>query len=407
MLQLQHDLLLYRRLSASSQRLFISFVAFSIVDPLIGLFSSAFLWKNLQSIHGLLLYQGALYGGILLGFIINRKLLKYFSLVKLYAVFLAVRGLPFIMLFYLSPLTREILILLGLLSGVTGGIYWGSRILLAYELTRPEERSYFTSLEIATQLVLSVLVPLSIGWFLDTQGTTSSVDNRYLYQYVGLFGGACLLLGSIGAVSIHATIVLPEQHDAAEASSSIKKLYVVYFLSFLFQSSLLVYPPLLILEYLGQEFQLGSIQSIASLFTALSVYFYGSRGSSAWKIPKLALGVVAVLLGVIALGTLPTYVGIALYVILSGLGAAFMNAVVNPLYFDCIAQQVTLPGQSYRYIINREAMMNCGRAIMLVATCGLAVFCPHRVLLYVGPALCGMAVLPILPLVRSAARGIK
>lgn len=157
---LRHDLELLRQLSQPARALLLSFLALGTADPLLGLFLGAFLWRHMDGIYGVAAYQWMLYVGLVIAFYANKWLLHLVSIRLLHGGALAARCLPLVTIFCVANLSLSDVALLGLISGLFGGVYWGNRILLTIELTQKSFRTYFCSLEIAANVTLSVIVPL-------------------------------------------------------------------------------------------------------------------------------------------------------------------------------------------------------------------------------------------------------
>jgi hypothetical protein len=391
---LSKELSYYRQLSFSSQNLFFSFVAFGAVEPLFGIFASAYIWKQSKSIEMLVGYQVGIYLGLVLAFFLNIPLISRFSLVTLHALFLGLRIVPLIALFFIVGPSTETLFVLGGLTGGLGGIYWANRILLSYELTKREERNYFIGLELTSALLLAVLVPFFVGLLLGIPALEKVVS----YKIVASGASVALLLGSWRAFKITSRVFPPEKPLGIFWTRRWLSVRLLYFMLHFFQGSMVLFPPLLVLNFIGSEFSLGSIQSIASLGVALSVYVYGRKATPSSRLRRFASGVLAAVAGAVALILLPNFLGITTYLILSGLGVAYMNGVVNPLFFDIVEENVNRPGQSYRFIVDREIFMNLGRLTLLL--CVYLYSGTEESYLFLLPVVCAAMLLPLVVIMK-------
>ena len=67
----------------------------------------------------------------------------------------------------------------GIIMGMSFGFYWANRDYLALAITNDENRNYYYGLETFFYTIIAVIVPLAIGWFLESNGVSSRVHRQY------------------------------------------------------------------------------------------------------------------------------------------------------------------------------------------------------------------------------------
>src|SRR5688500_19618652 len=100
--------------------------------------------------------------------------------------------------------------------GMSFGCYWANRDYLALAITNDGNRNYYYGVETFFYTIIAVIIPVTIGWFIETQGGDRQIHNAYL-----------IITGAVFVVTILASIVCfrgtfknPEQKQRSEEHTS-------------------------------------------------------------------------------------------------------------------------------------------------------------------------------------------
>jgi YQGE family putative transporter len=378
-------------LSAEARSLLVSFIAWGIASPLLGIFTNAFIWRQHQGVLALALYNGAWMIGISLMFILNGFVLRLIRLSSMYALGLVLQSASAILLFSLDRIVLEDLIAVGFISGAASGFYWANRNLLSLQVTRFQGRDYFCSIESSLATLLSVISPAVCGWFLQFgfQAVGDGILDRY--RALAFITLVIQLIGAWYIVRARFEDFAPKAILLWGASRFWNRARIFTALKGIAEGSGIFIPTLLILRLIGQEGAAGTAQSIATLVASAVMYALSRQMRPHNRHLVLKSGVMLMVLGAVALSLLYSPTSALVYLILETLAIQLLWGAANPMIFDAIDTDHGSNGEPYRYIVDRELFLNLGRLSGVFVVITLSLLCDVDRTLRIAPLILAIA----------------
>ena len=355
----------FEKLGTDAQHLLFSYVLSGITDPILWIFLNAFIWE--KSNNNLLLvgwYNLAFFIGIPLGFYVNGQLLKKFASPRIYLIGCVSQAVVVSFLIFLSLINYQFLFAFGIIFGLATGLYWGNRNLLSLRSTTAENRIYFASLESTFSTPVSILSPLLVGWFIYFGGSSHLYTKQEAYQIVGLFSIVSLFI--TGFIVRNVTISLtPIKHLIIQKASSHWHIFRSFMILNGIQGGVTIFlPTIILLTLLGRENALGTVQSAASLFSAIAIYFVGRMLHSRHRVRIFFISFLLYFLGSLFYGVLFSAIGVLIYFAFASLQAPFAWSSFASLTQDTIdTEEKNSPYNHYGYVLDQEVFLNVGRII--------------------------------------------
>ena len=360
-----------RVLSSGARALLISFVAFGVASPLVTLFSNAFLWRMSHDVISIGSYNGAWMTGVSVGFVVNGYLLRRVKLSWLYATGLVIQSASCLLLFKVESLQLLEVVALGLIAGLSAGIYWANRNLLSLQMSQGLQRDYFCGLESAQGTLLAVVSPLLFGWFLELgigQDGKGIIDR---YQFLAMLIIAIQIVGAWYIIRTRFEDYEPGSIFVSRPSSLWTKARLFTSIKGIAEGSAVFIPTLIVLRLVGQEQAVGVTQSVAMVLTSVALYFIAGRMGVKNRRRVLQIGVYSMLLGAISLSCMFSQVGALVYLFLQTLAVQLLWVAANPIILDAINADQDNTTKHYSYIVDRELCLNVGRVLGVLVVLGL------------------------------------
>lgn len=372
------------RLSPEGKRLLIAYLLTAVADPMLGVFTSAFLWQKAQGLTLAVLYSVMFFSLLSVGFAFNALLLKRFESRRLFWLGCLLQGLvPFLVIF-LDASEPFIVAFLGAMMGLAGGIYWSNRNFLTLRMTKTGDRLYFGSLEFSSATLVAIAVPVLVGWLLvygERQGLYSVSSGYRVMATIGI-----LIMFFAGAVAqkVRAErIALPTLRLPALTKKwkALRKLEIVHGFHHGVET---VVPTAIVLAFVGQEDSIGALQSLSAVLAAIAIYIAGSRENARTRSRLLVFWVVSSLVAAAAFGIWFSFVGVIVYFVISSLSGDFRWVSLMAVTFDLIEDESALAkSHDYPFILDREIFLNLGRVSGLLAFWGLSLIAPSFTLRFI------------------------
>lgn len=297
---IRQELLGFRVFNTNARKLITANLLFGLFNPFYVIFSSTFIFSSTHGELDLnLIYNICVFTGVILGFVGNGYLLRYFQ-VK--TMLIGGAGLLFtaIAIMFLLPegsLNGYVVFIFGIFMGFGNGIYWSSRNYLTVVNTRNENRDFFAGLDFILISVGRILTPLFIGVYIGESIQNGWFTINQAYQSTLIIAFALVLWIAL--------IIIPRKYKTVRAN---KFLYLKYlplwnkirkmiFILGLFQGAMLALPPVLILKYVGNETSVGIISSISYAIAIVFVYFVSKRSGMQHRTKILKSGAYFLLAG--------------------------------------------------------------------------------------------------------------
>lgn len=338
-------------------------LVYAFVLPVIDTFVAAYI---MRSTHGditkVVIYQLTIYTGIPLTFLLNGWLLKHFDIRKLYSAGMMLSGVSMIVMMSLKELDLLGIGFAGIIMGLSFGFYWANRDYLALAITKDDNRNYYYGMETLFYTIISVIVPISIGLFIDSQIS----DSQKHFAYILITGMVFLITIVASIVCFKGTFKNPEQKKYVffKFHPLWYKLLSLASLKGLAQGFLVTAPAMLILKFFGNEGALGSANSIGAVIAALIMYVLGRIAKPSDRIKIFAAGLILFAVGAAFNGVLYSQLGVIVFILLLLIAKPLMDLAYFPIQFQVIDIVSKIEKRSeFAYILNHEAGLYLGRLL--------------------------------------------
>ncbi len=342
------------------QTLVLTNLVYALVLPVIDIFVAAYVMRSSNDPVKVVIYQLTIYTGIPLTFLLNGYLLKHFNIRKLYSAGMMLSAVSMMIMMSLKTLDLVGIGFAGITMGLSFGFYWANRDYLALAITNDNNRNYYYGLETFFYTIIAVIIPVTIGWFIESRGGGTQVNMAYR-----------IVTGAVFLITILASIVCFRGtfKNPAQKRYVFFKFHPLWYrllslalLKGLAQGFLVTAPAMLIMLLLGKEGALGTAQSIGAVIAAVIMYVLGrlSKPSDRIKIYAAGLGLFAS--GAVLNGILFNQTGVVLFIMLLLIAKPLMDLAYFPIQFKVIdiVSKIEKRGE-FAYILNHEAGLYVGR----------------------------------------------
>jgi YQGE family putative transporter len=335
-------------------------LVYAFVLPVIDIFVAAYIMRSSNDPVKVVIYQLTIYTGIPLTFLLNGFLLNRFNIRKLYAAGMMLSGVSMIIMMSLKTLDLTGIGLAGITMGMSFGFYWANRDYLALAITNDGNRNYYYGLETFFYTIIAVIIPVTIGWFIETQGGDRQIHNAYK-----------IITGAVFVVTILASIVCfrgtfknPEQKQFVffKFHPLWYRLLSLALLKGLAQGFLVTAPAMLIMLLLGKEGALGTAQSVGAVVAAFIMYIVGRLSKPSHRLRIFAAGLILFAMAALVNGILFNGTGVILFMLFLLIAKPLMDLAYFPIQFKVIdiVSKIEKRGE-FAYILNHEAGLYAGR----------------------------------------------
>lgn len=359
------------KLNDSSRKLLISFLVFEFVLPLIFGFINAFLFRQTSTFWPLLIYNVAFFCTIPFFFYLNGLALQRgVSLKLLYTLGLVGQGLVLNVIFFLPSVRPIYLILFGLLQGSVVGLYWANRNFLTQEVTTDANRTYFVGIEQLFGILGGLISPAVIGAVIGLGARYGWYSSNAAYQALSVvslvmlsFSGWLLKDLHLDAPTLSKTLV------GFKASFDWNLVRVGEALYGTFHGIFMFLPALIVFALIGNEAELGLMQSGAAVLTTLVVYYFSRKMSVQQRSIVAAVAISLMVLTTLIYSTWYVTLTAVLLLVFSPSIRQVTWLTWFPTVMTAIDNQDGKDrSTNYAYVVDREIAINVGRLI------GVAVF---------------------------------
>jgi YQGE family putative transporter len=342
------------------QILMLTNLVYAIVLPVIDIFVAAYVMRSSNDPVKVVIYQLTIYAGIPLTFLLNGFLLKHFNIRKLYSAGMMLSGVSMMIMMSLKTLDLVGIGVAGITMGLSFGFYWSNRDYLALAITNDSNRNYYYGLETFFYTIIAVVIPITIGWFIESSGNEAQIHTAYLI----ITGIVFLVTVAASIVCFRGTFQNPEQKKYVffKFHQLWYKLLSLALLKGLVQGFLVTAPAMLIMLLLGKEGALGTAQSIGAVIAAVIMYVLGRISKPSDRIKIFTAGLSLFALGAIINGFLFNQTGVIIFILLLLIAKPLMDLAYFPIQFKVIdiVSKIEKRGE-FAYILNHEAGLFAGR----------------------------------------------
>lgn len=356
----QTEISYFKNQTHNFQILIFTNLVYALVLPVIDIFVAAYIMRNSNDTSKVVIYQLAIYTGIPLTFLLNGLLLKHFNIRKLYSLGMMLSGVSMIIMMSLQTLDLIGIGIAGITMGLSFGLYWSNRDYLALSITNDDNRNYYYGLETFIYTIIAIVVPATIGWFIQSKTGEDQKHNAYL-----------IITGIVFLITVSASVVcfrgkfenpVQKQYVFFKFHPLWNKLLLLASFKGLAQGFLVTAPAMLIFKLLGEEGALGKAQSIGAILAAIIIYCIGRFSKPSDRIKTFSAGLILFALGACLNGVLFDKTGVIVFLLLLLIAKPLMDLAYFPIHLRVIdiVSRIEKRGE-FTYILNHEAGLYVGR----------------------------------------------
>lgn len=335
-------------------------LVYALVLPVIDIFVAAYVMRNSNDPTKVVIYQLTIYTGIPVTFLLNGFLLKHINIRKLYSAGMMLSAVSMMVMMSLKSLSLTGIGVAGLIMGMSFGFYWSNRDYLALAITNDKNRNYYYGLETFFYTIIAVIIPVMIGWFIESQGGAAGVQRAY-----SIVTGLVLVITILASiVCFRGNFVNPAQRKYIffKFDPLWYRMLFLALLKGLAQGFLVTAPAMLIMLLLGKEGALGTAQSIGAIIAAVIMYIIGRVSLPSHRIKIFAAGLMLFTAAALLNGVLFNGVGVILFMLCLLVAKPLMDLAYFPIQFQVIDVLSKLEKRGeFAYILNHEAGLYAGR----------------------------------------------
>jgi len=348
--------------------LLVTNIIYALVIPVIDIFVGAYIMRSSGEPGLVAIYQLAAYTGIPLTFLINGFLLNKIKIAHLYSFGMLLSGISMVFMMTLGEINAIGVGFAGLIMGSSFGFFWANRDFLALNTTNDSNRNYYYGLETFFYTLTFIIVPVIIGWFLISSGN---------WDWIGTIGNAYKIVTLVVfALTIISSIIIHQEKFKNPKQKKFiffkfdklwNKMLLLSSLKGLAQGYLVTAPAILIMQLVGDESSLGTIQSLSGILSAIVLYFLGRLSKPQHRIYIFSAGLVIFFIGTLINGILFSATGVIVFVICKVMFMPLHDIAYFPIQMKVIDVLSFKENRNqFAYIFNHEFGLYIGRFLGLV-----------------------------------------
>jgi YQGE family putative transporter len=367
--KLQGEVKVFRTYPQAMRTLLITNMIYAFVLPVIDIFVGAYIMRNTSDPSMVAFYQLTVYTGIPFTFLINGFLLNRIKIAHLYSLGMLLSGVSLLAMMLLQQISFAGVGIAGFLMGSSFGFFWANRDFLALNTTNDDTRNYYYGVETFFYTLTYIIVPFFIGLFIIKTETSNWFGGNANNAYK-------IVTAIVFLLTILSTIVI--QRGDFKNPRQKKFIYWKFdrlwhrmlFLASLkgtAQGYLVTAPAILIMTLVGNENELGTIQSICGIITALVLYLLGRISKPQHRIYIFSVGLIIFAIGAIFNSLLFSATGVIIFMLCKILFQPLHDMAYFPIQLKVIdALSKKEDRNEFSYIFNHEFGLYIGRAFGLV-----------------------------------------
>lgn len=355
---------------------------YGFVMPILELFIGAYIMRNSSDISLVVIFQLALYTGIPTTFMINGYLLKYIPISRLYSFGMLLSGISMTAMMMLDKLDTVGVFMAGLIMGLSYGFFWANRDFLALNTTKDGNRNYYYGIETFFYTITGIIVPFIAGAFIATTQSKGWFSGNVNVAYY-------ILTACVFALTIIASILVHKgnfQNPKKAPFLFLKfdrlwnKMLMLASLKGVAQGYIVTAPVMLIMKLVGNEGELGLLQSTGAVLSAILLYILGRNAKPEHRLRIYGVGLTLFVLGAFINAALYSSLGVILFVICLIFARPLLDIAYFPIQLKVIDYVAAKEKRNeFSYIFNHEIGLYVGRLL----GCGLFIVLARYVSDYV------------------------
>ena len=343
--------------------LLVTNLIYAFAMPVFYMFTNTYILRKSESVSMVIVYQLATYTGIPFTFCVNGWLMKHFQIRWLYAVGMMLGGVSMTIMMVLPELHLTGLGVAGLVMGMSFGLYWANRDFLALSATDDGNRNYYYGLEAFFGNVIGLVVPVTVGWFLEGS----------CHWFGAAHQGYRILTACVFVVSALASAMIfagrfvnppPTRFLYLRFHWLWQRCLALAVLKGLAQGYIMTAPAMLVARFLGKEGVLGTAQSVGVLFSATLLYVIGRRAKPQHRVAIYAVGLVMYALGGAANALLFNGTGVVIFMFCLLLAGPLIDFAYGPIVLRAVDAVSAIERRNpFSYLISLEFGLYVGRFV--------------------------------------------
>jgi YQGE family putative transporter len=353
------------RIAPRARALLLTFTLFAACWPLVWTFGGAYLWRRAPDPSVVVLFNIGLYGGLPVGFFSAGRAMRFVKVSILYGVgFFGIGAsmLGFVLLGRTDPVSA---VLGGAALGACAGVYWVNRILLTLHLTHDAERDFFFSVDAMFNTVMSVLMPASLGIIIQARlFLPSYLDEERSYTVLLSLALVTFATGAKVISRITFSVKPPAALRCTDRRQTWRAARTMMFVRGVADAASSALSVLLPLVVFHGERDLGGMQSLGALVTAIALYMIGRNiAQPGVRLHLMKVAVVFILTAALCVSASVNAFTVILFSLFNGLGTALIWTGLNAISLGAIQTMESRSEYWLSYVCDREACLAAGRVL--------------------------------------------
>ena len=372
--KLQAEVVHFRQQPLNFKVLVLTNLIYAFVLPVIDIFVAAYVMRNSNDPVKVVVYQLTIYTGIPLTFLLNGYLLNRINIKTLYSLGMMLSAVSMTVMMSLKTLDLGGIAVAGIIMGMSFGFYWANRDYLALAITNDGNRNYYYGLETFFYTIIAVVVPIGIGWFIESVGHTGGEANA-AYRIVTLAVFVITVVASVMCFRGTFSNPVRQRFIYFKFHAQWYRLLLLAALKGLAQGFLVTAPAMLIMRLVGQEGALGTVQSAGAVVAAIIMYILGRRTQPSHRLLIFTVGLICFALAALINGALYNATGVLLFMLFLLIAKPLLDLAYFPIQFSVIDILKRIENrQEFAYILNHEAGLYAGRLFGAFTFIALAIY---------------------------------
>ena len=374
---IQKELAFFGSHSLGMRVLLLTNLIYALVLPIIELFIGAYIMRNSSDVSLVVVFQLALYTGIPLTFLINGYLLNRIQISWLYSFGMLLSGISMTAMMMLDRLDTAGVAIAGLIMGLSYGFFWANRDYLALDTTTDKTRNYYYGIETFFYTLTFIIVPFLAGAFIATTQKNDWFGGNVNVAYY-------ILTGVVFGLTVIASILVHRGKFENPKKAPFlffrfdklwRKMLQLSALKGVAQGYIVTAPVMLIMKLVGEEGELGIIQSVGSLLSAILLYLLGRLAKPKHRLQIFLVGLSLFVVGAAFNAALYSAWGVILFVLCLIFARPLLDIAYFPIQLGVIDIVAAREKRNeFAYIFNHELglyagrLFGCGLFIILART---------------------------------------
>ena len=344
---------------------------FAMVLPIIEIFAGAYIMRNTGVASMVIIYQLCMYIGVVISAVINGVLLKKASVKLLYSFGIMFSAVALMVMMFIKEVNVTMICGTGFFLGLTTGFFWTNRYLLTLYSTNDENRNYFFGFESFFFSFWNIVIPVAVGALL------ANIEGKEFFGHILSIQNGYQLVTVCAMVVCILSCVALYQGDFPQPTN--KDFFHIKFhklwnemlslasLKGMVQGFLVTAPSILIIRFIGGEGELGLIQGVGGVLTAIVVYVLGRVAKPQHRMAIFGVGLFVFFAGTLANGILFSATGAYVFILCK----IFFQPLHDLAYFPTMMKTIDAVAaiekrDGYTYILSHEVGLFAGRALGMI-----------------------------------------